>query len=518
MGIMASDSRTLKLSILADVDDLKKKLGDADKSVETNANKMSEFGKKAAAAFAFAAAAAVAYAGKLAIDGVKSAIEDEQAQLRLANALRTATGATDGQIQATEDYISKTSLAVGIADDDLRPAFQRLSVATGNVTKSQSLLNLAIDISKGTGKDLGQVTEALSKAYGGQDTQLARLGIGITAAQAKTMSFKDETQLLTDLYGGAASRNAETFQGRIDRLKVGFNEAKEAVGVALLPVIEKLIGYIFEYGAPIVEKFQGAWETIQGAIERNRKSFEEFGQVLITVVFPIVQKVFGFMFDVGVKAASAIIDAFGAIAGAVTPVLNFIIDAINTVIRGLNRVNPLSDIKELNKIYGSGSVNAGYQTGANVSGGGTPDSRAAQEEAFIANYKAAAASVGIGAAGGTGVLGATGALDLVKRLTSVNNAFTDLTFQVETNGITQKAAEQQFKKLTQEFAVLETQASSLTRTQDSRDLAAAQSGGGVYNITVNAIDGEGAARAVANVLNQSAARSAGLLVGGTVGK
>jgi hypothetical protein len=516
---MASDNRTLKLSILADVDDLKKKLGDADKSVENNANKMSEFGKKAAAAFAFAAAAAVAYAGKLAIDGVKSAIEDEQAQLRLADALRTATGATDGQIQATEDYISKTSLAVGIADDDLRPAFQRLSVATGNVTKSQSLLNLAIDISKGTGKDLGQVTEALSKAYGGQDTQLARLGIGITAAQAKTMSFKDETQLLTDLYGGAASRNAETFQGRIDRLKVGFNEAKEAVGVALLPIIEKLIGYIFEYGAPIVEKFQGAWETIQGAIERNRKSFEEFGQVLITVVFPIVQKVFGFMFDIGVKAASAIIDAFGAIVGAVTPVLNFIIDAINTVIRGLNRVNPLSDIKELNKIYGAGSVNAGFQTGANVSGGGARMTTAAQEEAFIANYKAAAASVGgVGAGVGTGVLGATSALDLVKRLTNVNDAFTDLTFQVETNGITQKAAEQQFKKLTQEFAVLETQASNLVRTQDSRDLAAAQSGGGVYNITVNAIDGEGAARAVANVLNQSAARSAGLLVGGTVGK
>jgi hypothetical protein len=43
-------------------------------------------------------------------------------------------------------------------------------------------------------------------------------------------------------------------------------------------------------------------------------------------------------------------------------------------------------------------------------------------------------------------------------------------------------------------------------------------GGGVTNITVNAIDGEGAARAVAGVLNQSAARSAGLLVGGTVGR
>jgi len=141
---MATGSRTLKLSILADVDDLKKKLGEADKAVESNASKISEFGKKAAAAFAVAAAAAVAYAGKLAVDGVKSAIEDEQAQLRLAAALKTATGATNAQIEATEDYIRSTQLATGITDNDLRASFQRLSVSTKDLTQSQKLLNLAI--------------------------------------------------------------------------------------------------------------------------------------------------------------------------------------------------------------------------------------------------------------------------------------------------------------------------------------------------------------------------------------
>ena len=51
---MATGNRTLKLSILADVDDLKKKLGEADKAVEDNSNKIADFGKKAAAAFAVA--------------------------------------------------------------------------------------------------------------------------------------------------------------------------------------------------------------------------------------------------------------------------------------------------------------------------------------------------------------------------------------------------------------------------------------------------------------------------------
>ncbi|NBW19615.1 MAG: hypothetical protein EBR82_67745, partial [Caulobacteraceae bacterium] len=164
---MATGNRTLKLSILADVDDLKKKLGEADKAVESNSSKISEFGKKAAAAFAVAAAAAVAYGTKLAIDGVKAAIEDEQAQLRLAAALKTATGATEDQIKATEDMILKTSLATGVADDELRPALQRLAVSTKSTEEAQKLLSLALDVSKGSGRDLESVANALAKAHDG---------------------------------------------------------------------------------------------------------------------------------------------------------------------------------------------------------------------------------------------------------------------------------------------------------------------------------------------------------------
>ena len=500
----ANSSRSLTLALAADIDGLQKGLKQADKEIQTFGDKANDFGKKVGAAFAVATAAAAAYATKLAIDGVNAAIEDEAAQLRLASALKTATGATDAQIKATEDYISQTSLAVGIADDELRPAFQRLSVATGDVTKSQDLLNLAIDISKGTGKDLGQVTEALSKAYGGQDTQLAKLGIGITAAQAKTMSFKDETKLLSDLYGGAASRNAETFQGRIDRLKIGFDEAKEAIGFALLPIIEKLIGYVFEYGVPIVEKFKDAFDVIRDAIERNRDEFNEFWLLLKDKVFPILQTVFGFMLDVGAKAASAIIDAFGAIVGAITPVLNFIIDAINLVIKGLNAVRGGTDIATIGSIGSGGGISGGYQTGANISSG-TTASRSRQielDQAFAQSYTSSRA-----AAGG-GVLGATSATDLVKRLTKVNDAFTDLTFQTLTGGISDAAAKTQFNKLTNEFRTLEAQGNALVsqNPSGSRDLAAAQ-GTNIY--ISGAIDPEGTARAVSKAVNESAARSTG---------
>ena len=283
---MATGNRTLKLSILADVDDLKKKLGEADKAVENNSSKISEFGKKAAAAFAVAAAAAVAYGTKLAIDGVKAAIEDEQAQLRLANALREATGATDAQIKATEDMILQTSLATGVADDQLRPAFQRLAVSTKDTTKAQELLNLALDISKGRGLELEQVANALGRAQDGNTTALGRLGLGLSKAELSTLSFTEVQAKLSDLYGGAAAANAETFQGKIDRLKVGFDEAKESLGVALLPQVERFIGFLNQTGIPTLNAFIAGLTGDKGlsaSLNETQRSAESFGKGISVV-------------------------------------------------------------------------------------------------------------------------------------------------------------------------------------------------------------------------------------------
>ena len=487
---MASDSRTLKLSILADVDDLKKKLGDADSAVSQNSSKMSEFGKKAAAAFAIAAAAAAAYAVKLGVDGVKAAIEDEAAQLRLASALRAATGATDAQIRATEDYISKTSLATGVADDELRPALQRLALSTKDTGQAQELLALALDVSKGSGKDLETVANALGKAQDGNTTSLGRLGLGLSKAELATLSFEQLQTKLSDLFGGAAARNAQTFQGRIDVLKNGFNEAKEAVGTALLPIIEQLIEFIIVYGVPIINKFKDAFDVVKDAIDRNRDNFSEFATLLRTVVFPIVEKIFGFLLDVGVRAASAIIDAFGAIVGAITPVLNFIISAINKVIDGLNLVKGGSDISKISTIGGAsggGGGGGGFSGIPSGAGGG----------AGFAGGGGGGTSGGGGGGGGAGIgaiAGATSLTDLANKLVAVQDKITDVTFATLTGGISKSTAQKQLDQLQAEFRVLEKQAATLAANPQ-------------ILINVSAIDAEGAARAVSKALNDSAARS-----------
>jgi hypothetical protein len=488
---MASDSRTLKLSILADVDDLKKKLGDADSAVAQNSSKMSEFGKKAAAAFAIAAAAAAAYAVKLGVDGVKAAIEDEAAQLRLASALRAATGATDAQIRATEDYISKTSLATGVADDELRPALQRLALSTKDTGKAQELLALALDVSKGSGKDLETVANALGKAQDGNTTSLGRLGLGLSKAELATLSFEQLQTKLSDLFGGAAARNAQTFQGRIDVLKNGFNEAKEAVGTALLPVIEQLIEFVMVYGVPIINKFKDAFDVVKDAIDRNRDNFAEFATLLRTVVFPIVEKIFGFLLDVGSKAASAIIDAFGSIIGAITPVLNFVIAGINKVIDGLNLIKVGSDIQKITPFGGaSGGTGGGggFSGIPSASGGGG---------GFAGGGTGGGGSAGGGGGGGGGIGGISGATsltDLANKLVAVQDKITDVTFATLTGGISKSTAQKQLDQLQAEFRVLEKQAATLAANPQ-------------ILINVSAIDAEGAARAVSKALNDSAARS-----------
>jgi hypothetical protein len=410
--VAANSNRALTLSIVADIDNLQKGLAKADNEIQGFGQKVGEFGKKVAAAFAVAAAAAVAYAGKLAVDGVKSAIEDEQAQLRLAAALKTATGATNAQITATEDYIRKTQLATGITDNELRASFQRLSVSTKDVTKSQDLLNLAIDISKGTGKELGTVVEALSKAYEGQDTRLVRLGIGITQADAKTMDFTETTKALTNLYGGSAAANAETFQGRIDRLKQAFEEAKEEIGYRLLPFIEQFVNLIVNQVVPKLQEFAAYFDPIKQAIKDNQEAFDAFGRFITDVIIPVL-----------VTGLGAALKTIGVIAGGITDIIGKVISAIQTAVD-----NAISGINRLISAYNAIPV--------------------------LPNISPVGGSSGISTAASTGAT-----------------------------------------------------AAAQTATAAQLASGAARAGTTVNNITVQAVDSEGAARAVAKVINQSSSRS-----------
>lgn len=169
-------------------------------------------------------------------ESTQAALEDEKSLVSLAVAMNNLGLATENA--GVEDFVLQLSLATGVADDQLRPAMQRLLTVTGDVTKSQDTLRLAMDIAQGTGRDLESVVLALSRGFGGNTTALSRLGAGLDQATLKSKDMDLITAALADKFGGQAAAAAETFQGKINRLNVAVGEAQETIGYELLIALD----------------------------------------------------------------------------------------------------------------------------------------------------------------------------------------------------------------------------------------------------------------------------------------
>ncbi len=211
--------------------------------------------KKIAKAFGAATLAAGALATKLAVDGVQAAIADQKSQALLANALRNTTGATDAAIAGVEDYISAQQRLVSVSDDELRPSLTTLLNATQDITEAQALQSLALDISAGAQKDLQSVSLALAKAVGGNIGALTKLGVPLSEDIKKSKDLNAALKELGNTFAGAASTRAQTFEGRMEGIRIAFSEALETLGFALLPVLEELATIFQTQLIPIFEQF-----------------------------------------------------------------------------------------------------------------------------------------------------------------------------------------------------------------------------------------------------------------------
>lgn len=179
---------------------------------------------------------------------IKAAVEDSAAQAILAKTLQNVTGATDSQVAAIEKQISVMSLATGVADDELRPAFASLVRVTQDMTTANEGLQLAMDISAGTGKDLASVSDALAKAYGGNYKALGLLSPELKAMIKSGASLDEVMAALSKTFDGQAAVAAGTAQGQFKRLNVALDEAKESIGMALLPAVMAVLPFLISFG------------------------------------------------------------------------------------------------------------------------------------------------------------------------------------------------------------------------------------------------------------------------------
>jgi hypothetical protein len=360
----------VKITFDADFDELKRGVKGAENEVQSFGDKMGKFGKLAGAAFAAASAAALAYAGVLLKQGVESAIADEQAQAKLATTLQNVTGATDAQIAAVEQQILQTSLLTGLTDDELRPSFERLVRATKDSDAALKLQSIAVDVAAGSGKSLEAVTNAMARAAEGNTTALGKLGVGLTAAQLKTMSMDEVTKALASTFGGQASVQADTFAGKMARLRVAFDEGKETIGSfvldAITPMIDTVVnvvipaitGFMESVGGkegltnafktyidlvknifqPVLEGFKFAFDQIKNAVMGNKEEFTALFKFLKDFVAPLLGGVLklaiqgiGIALGVVIDVVGKLIGGFQTLFGIIGSVIDRIQGLINLV-------------------------------------------------------------------------------------------------------------------------------------------------------------------------------------------
>lgn len=287
-----------------------------------------------------AGAAAAAAAGYALMDAAKGAMEDQASAARLAQQLEKTTGATDKQVASVEDWIAKQGTAKGFADDQLRPAFQRLASSTKDIDEAQKLTNTAMDVAAATGKDVTQVAGALAKAHDGNLSALKRLGISLDENVVKTKDAGAAMDAVSKQFGGAASTQAETLTGRIGRLKIMFDEAKETIGYKVLPVIEKLVGWFQDKALPVIShyvsdllpKLKRSFDNVAATVEENRPGLERLRDIFMATAKVVAEKVVPILINLWETQLKTLITVVGkvgeAMPGVAKAFLNFSADAV----------------------------------------------------------------------------------------------------------------------------------------------------------------------------------------------
>lgn len=257
------------------------------KALNEAGDKITDFGSsvKKFALPAAAALGAVAFAG---LDAAKAAIEDEAAAKLLERQLKATTGATDAQVKATEDFVTKMSLASGTSDSELRPALGKLVRATGDLTKSQELLALAQDIAIQTGKPLSAVSDALGKSYNGQNMSLMKLDPTLKAMVKSGASTEEVFAKLNDTFGGASAEYAKTYEGQLKRVNVALDESKETIGAALLPAFAGLLDFVNGKVVPSLSKLGDVLQE-EGIVGGLEKIFTGAVDWLMSTGFPMLR-------------------------------------------------------------------------------------------------------------------------------------------------------------------------------------------------------------------------------------
>ena len=366
----------------------------AQKDLKAAGKSFDDFGAKVKKSFEIAAVASAAFAVKMGVDSIKLAMADQQSSAILAQNLKNTTGANKDAIASTEAYVKATELRLGVVDTELRPSLSALVTATHDVTKAESLQQLALNISAGRGKDLGAVSLALAKAYDGNFTALKRLGIPLSETMIKNKDFTGIVQELSAAVKGDATVAADSLAGQMTRMQLGFEEAKKSLGYALMPAVK---GFIDQLNTSVIPQVQ-AW------IDLNKDQLVKGLKTAADEVVKLVKAAVNF--GTWISTHMAIVKEFAVIMAALwayEKVFKFV-TAIGKVVAIFKTLKTIAEGAAIAEAFATGGANiaagAAALAAVAVLGIGTAFLNSGNDADIASSKFAKAAQAGMGNRGG----------------------------------------------------------------------------------------------------------------------
>ena len=268
-------AKPITVSIVGNAGPLKKSLDEADGFLGKFGGSIQKLGLAAAAGVG-ALAAGIGFAAKQAAD-------DQKSFEQLAVTMRNVTGASDEMVKSIDDQLGAMSLATGVADDKLRPAYEALLRGTKDTETALRDMTLVLDISTALQTDQTTIADALAKAYEGNFKALRTLSPEMATMIKEGASLDEVMGVLTKTFGGSAAAAADTFGGQVDRLKIFMSELVEQIGYYVLPVLSKIAEFIVNDVVPAFQRIVDKYGPALAAI------FEKIATFIGDKVVPVIR-------------------------------------------------------------------------------------------------------------------------------------------------------------------------------------------------------------------------------------
>ena len=174
-----------------------------------------------------------------------------------------------------------------VSKEDLAKQELNNESASLRVASAQERLNKVLNSAKSDSLDIQKAQNALEKAQlSAADASdkynkiVDKQGKTIKVTKEEAVSFDEIVKQLNANFGGQAAVAAETFAGRMERIKIVVNEAKEQIGVALLDVLERVAKFM---AGPMSEAIQGLVDGLTRSGKQGlTKAFYDVGTGVTT--------------------------------------------------------------------------------------------------------------------------------------------------------------------------------------------------------------------------------------------